>query len=548
MARPFSRIARAGLSRAVCLGLTAALGAAAIGCGGDGDLTTLADGLPRPMEGVYFDFGAAEDDDALRVLVGFDVRDRQGLVQRIDRMYDPESAEFRDYMSPDDWNAQYAPAAEDVEEVASWLEEQGFSVDRKASNRLILQVSGTVGTFNTAFTTELRSMGRENHTGGSMVYSYGLVKGAALRVPQQIAERMLAVVTADEPADTTPLQNEGDDVVTEAPPDDAASHTLTELAGAYNLTELHAAGHKGAGEKLGIFVGATFLFRDLQSFWTSMGVTRAAPEVVNLGEDPSIRYLETTIDVEWAGGLAPEADLTVYQGADARNTSLIYAFNEMIARGEVSVVSNSFARREDAEPAPVREQYNMAAMQAAAMGITVVVASGNSAETDTPSSSAYVTAIGGTVLSLDENGQRLGEVAWDRSGSGPSLSMRRPSWQEGVVPDSTGMRAVVDVALNASPDHPYIVYYLSEWSKVGGTSLATPAFAGMITCLNSERRARGLPPVGLLNPLLYRDAKVQAAFRDMTEGATPFFSAGPGWDYPTGWGSPDIAKLAAAIP
>jgi kumamolisin len=529
--------------------LSGAIALAAMGCSEDPELPVVADGLPRPLEGVYVDFGAASPDAEFRALVGFDVRERAALEAAIDRMYDPQSPEFRSYLTVEDWMARHAPLEDDVAQVTKYLESNGLTVARVAQSRLVLQVNGKVGNFNKAFNTELRSFNRDNHTGNEEIATYGLQKGTTLHVPPEIVGKMLAVVSADEPADTTPLTKEGGEAVTEAPPDDAASHTVAELSRAYDLDPVHAAGHRGAGEKLAIFVGATFRFRDLQSFWSSMGVVdRAMPKVFNLAELPSTRYLETTVDIEWAGALAPEADLLVYQGPDARNTSLIYSFTEMIARNEATVIANSFARREDAEPHAIREQYNLAAMMAASLGVTVLVASGNSAETDTPSSSPYVTAVGGTKLELNEQGERVSEVAWSRSGSGPSMSMPMPPWQKGLIPDETTYRAMVDLSLTASSEVPYLVYYLREWKKLGGTSLATPSVAGMIACINSARQAQGKPRVGHLGPLLYRSPAMQAALRDITEGKTDFFAAGPGWDYPTGWGTPRVDALLEAIP
>lgn len=67
------------------------------------------------------------------------------------------------------------------------------------------------------------------------------------------------------------------------------------------------------------------------------------------------RNVEATLDVEWSGAMAPGADLVVYAGPDARNTSMVYTFNEAIARGEVDMISDSFAHREDSEPFLVEE-------------------------------------------------------------------------------------------------------------------------------------------------------------------------------------------------
>jgi len=530
------------------LGLAAALGLTAAGCAGEDPNASLRDGLPRPLDGVYLDFGPAEPDDELRALIGFPVRDREDLERAVLRLHDPSDADFRRYFSAEDWVARHAPLAEDVAEVSAWLDEHGLAVRRVAGSRLVLQVDGTVAAFNEAFGVELRTFGRENHTGGPMIYTFGLLPGTSPRAPKSVAALSPAVVSADRPADSGSLSAEGGKVVTEPPPDDLASRTLTEIAGAYGLADLHAAGHTGRGETIGVIAGASFKLKDLQSFWTSMGVTRASPVVVEPMEPAVTRYLETTIDIEWAGGLAPEADLVVYQAPDARNTSLVYTYTEAISRAEVSVISNSFARREDAEAEAVRDQYDAASLMAAALGITVVAASGNSAETDTPSSSPYVTAVGGTVLLLDGQGEVVSESAWSRSGSGPALSHPMPPWQEGVVPGDHGRRGVVDLALTASTEVPYLTYYLGAWKRLGGTSLATPTFAAIMASVNSARRAEGLPPAGLLGPALYRSPEVQATFRDIVEGATPFHAAGPGWDYPTGWGAPDAAGLAATLP
>lgn len=186
-------------------------------------------------------------------------------------------------------------------------------------------------------------------------------------------------------------------------------------------------------------------------------------------------------------------------------------------------------------------------MMAAALGITVISAGGDSAQPDVPATSPYVTSVGGTSLSLASDGTILAERAWSASGSGDSLTFARPDWQAGVV--AGDKRAVSDVALHASVDPaPYWIYYLQEWRRYGGTSFSAPVFAGMIAVINDYRNAQGMPPVGFLNSLLYTDPEVQSAFGDITSGQTEFHMAAPGWDYPTGWGSPRAWELAQALP
>ena len=123
-----------------------------------------------------------------------------------------------------------------------------------------------------------------------------------------------------------------------------------------------------------------------------------------------------------------------------------------------------------------------------------------------------------------------------------------PFWQVPVAGGLGNKRVVVDVSAAADPASPYWVYYNSQWLLYGGTSFASPVWAGVIAVVNDYRVSNGLPRVGYMNPTLYLDAGVQATFRDITSGATQDFSAGPGWDVPTGWGTPHAFAFAQALP
>jgi kumamolisin len=528
-----------------CAALTLALGA---GCGTEEKIVIhLGSGLPAPMDGVYLDMGPSAKDAGFRALMGFRTRDADDLERAIQDMYDPTSPSFRKTLSVDDWMARFAPRAEDVDEVAAWLTAQGMTVAQRSSNRLLLEFTGTVGQFNAAFQTTLHDFERENPSAGQPpIPVYGAL--GPLTAPSEITGLVSGVVTVDLPAEQKTLPNEGGEIV-EAPPTNVEEAlTVPQIAHAYDADELYALGHDGEGVKLGLVVGATFKFKDLQSFWQSFGVSRADPIVVPTMEPISTRYLETTLDVAWASALAPGAEVMVYSGPDARNTSIVYTFNEAIARGEVSVLSSSFAHREETEAALIHEHFNASARMGAALGMTIVVASGDSGMPDIPSTSPYVTCVGGTRLALDPQGEIESETTWSKSGSGPARHFPIPWYQQGVITDSDGHRAVTDVAVHASAAPGYWVYYLAKWNHYGGTSFASPVFAGLMALVNAHRAEKGKPPAGLLNPFLYRSPEVQAAFRDITSGKTDTQAAGPGWDYPTGWGAPYTAVLADALP
>jgi kumamolisin len=176
------------------------------------------------------------------------------------------------------------------------------------------------------------------------------------------------------------------------------------IAAAYEIDDLYDIGLQRPGPAIGVVAAATYHKKDLQIFWLSFGITRALPTRVQVMEPVVTRITETILDTQWASSMAPGADVIVYEGPDARNTALLFTFNEAIARGEVTVLTDSFAHREDSEPLPVRDQYDHSALMAAALGITVVSASGDSARPDTPCTSPYVTCVGGTDLETDDEG------------------------------------------------------------------------------------------------------------------------------------------------
>ena len=501
------------------------------------DAVEVRHGLQAGRSTAYVDLGPADPSVALRALIALPVRDAAALDATIDAIYDPTNQTFRKYLSVADWEARHAPELADVDVVTTWLEARGLSVSRVATNRLLLEVKGTAAAFNATFETELHRYGKQFEPD---YWTFGT--RTDLIAPKAIAERIASVVVADPDFVVEPLPGESGQIET-APPPSGNSLTLAALKQAYKVAPLHARGFVGQGTSIGVVVGASFKQKDVQSFWRSQGITRPDPKTIVTMEPPSTRFTETTLDIEWAGGIAPGAELLVYMGPDSHDTSLVYTFNEAIGEGRANVITDSFAHREDVTPVAIREAYHASAQMAAALGITVVAAAGDSGAPDVPSSSPLVTSVGGTVLERDANGARVVERAWSGSGAGDSSSFGAPWWQ---APLSLGeRRAVSDVALAATR---YWVYVFGEWKSYSGTSFSAPAFAGIVAVINSERRSRGLAPIGFLNSTIYTNRAVQAAFHDVNEGGSSELPAAIGWDYPTGWGAPDAAALVEVLP
>lgn len=194
---------------------------------------------------------------------------------------------------------------------------------------------------------------------------------------------------------------------------------------------------------------------------------------------------------------------------------------------------------------------------AAALGVTITVASGDSGSSDGgngnnvdfPASSPHVLGCGGTALTAS-NGRRESEVVWNdqtssggATGGGVSTVFPLPTWQTnaGVPTAGTGGRGVPDVAGDASPETGYQILVDGEQEIVGGTSAVAPLWAGLIALLNQQLGKK----VGFLNPQLY--PLKEAPFFDITTGNNGAFSAGTGWDPCTGLGSPNGQLLLASL-
>ena len=129
-------------------------------------------------------------------------------------------------------------------------------------------------------------------------------------------------------------------------------------------------------------------------------------------------------------------------------------------------------------------------------------------------------------------------------------------------PYSDGYRQVPDVSASADPMTGYIVYDSTTscsgdqcFNAVGGTSAATPLWGSLVALANQQATANGKKSLGFINPMLYalgRGELGPSPFHDVTDGGNLYYQATPGWDYSTGWGTPDAAAvvkdLAAQAP
>jgi subtilase family serine protease len=367
---------------------------------------------------------------------------------------------------------------------------------------------------------------------------------------------------------------------------------------------------------------------DTQAFRTASNLPTNNPQLVLVpGSGSSATctsdLVEANLDVQWAGAIAKKAQiLFVYVGVESGKTcnttsysvwdSLQYAVDQDLA----PVISASYGYCEAGLGSQNVGIIRGWAQQASAQGQTITAASGDSGAADcdvnypatqglavdVPASIPEVTGLGGTAFSGDvsspstywsstnnaNSGSALSyipETSWNDTsstnglssgGGGASSMFTKPSWQTGTGVPSDDHRYVPDVSLNSSPAHDgYLIcsqgscvngYRDTDTSLyvVGGTSAASPSFAGIVAILNQATQSNGL---GNINPTLYSlAASSTAVFHDITTGdnkvpcssgstncpaSAPFtigYSAGVGYDQATGLGSVDAYNLAINWP
>jgi subtilase family serine protease len=296
---------------------------------------------------------------------------------------------------------------------------------------------------------------------------------------------------------------------------------------------------------------------DLQTFDSTYGI--AAPPsftVVNENGGSTLPTsdtnwgMEESLDVEWAHAMAPGANILLVEANSNSYSDLLTAVNYARNQPGVSVVSMSWGGPEFAGENLYDSYFTTPTGH---NGVTFVASSGDNGSSGAPefvSVSPNVLAVGGTQLSTDTNGNYLSETGWSGSGGGISAYESQPSYQQGVVTQTSTMRAVPDVAYNASDGSPYAVYDTDYggWIEVYGTSAGAPQWSALVAIADQGRALNNqstLDGATQTLPAIYQ--LPSSDFHDITSGSNGSYSAGPGYDLVTGLGSPLANQVAAGL-
>jgi kumamolisin len=477
-----------------------------------------------------------------------------------------QRAAERQHLTREQFLAQRGALQEDAHRVEEFAHEYGLSITGTNLAKGSVTLTGTVAHFSKAFNVELLNY-------QSPAGSYRGRTGA-LHIPTALDGIITAVLGLDNRPMAKPHFRVHHPAITShaRTTQPAGTFTPVQIAQVYDFPS----NANGSGQCIAIIeLGGGFKPKDIQTYFKNT-LNMTPPKVIAISVDgahnkptgdPNGPDGEVMLDIEVAGAVAPKSTLAVYF---APNTD--QGFYDGIAaaihdsKNNPSVISISWGGPESSWSQQSLTEFNTLLEDAATLGVTVCIASGDNGSTDGvtdnlqhvdfPASSPFALACGGTKLTATNN-KYSSEVVWNEtaqqegsSGGGVSDFFAKPAFQSSanvpvsVNPGHFAGRGVPDVSGDADPVTGYDVFVDGQASVIGGTSAVAPLWAGLTACINQILGKK----IGALSSLVYTQiAPVAGTFHDITNGNNGAYSAGLGWDPCTGWGSPVGLAIVSAL-
>jgi subtilase family serine protease len=530
--------------------------------------------------------GTTPASTSLRLTIALQPQDPAALASYATAVSTPGSSLFRHYLTVGQFSDRFGATDAHIAAVESALRATGLNVGTATANKLTIPVTGSAAQVESAFSVSLAQVtlpsGRVAHANQQAPALPATIAGdvqgviglgdVTLDQPQDIRapHRARRAAGAIRPHAVGNGPAPCSDATTTSR--DFGGYTADEIAGAYGLNSDYVAGDEGAGQTVGVFEEEAYQPSDLTTFQSCYG-TSASVSNVDVDGGPgaynsSIGDDEAALDIDQVIGLAPKANILVYQGPPTA-TSPADILTAMVSQNRAKVLSSSWGVCEDLTDPAVISSENTTLQEAAAQGQSFFISSGDSGSTDCyqatredntpdfdlsvidPGGQPFATAVGGTFLGtaagdLPTDGSYPGEFVWNdgfdsvsgrasASGGGVSDQWQMPSYQTSaseslhVISSNSSRscggqlcRQVPDVSADADPFSGYVIFAnggtaTGGWEVIGGTSASAPFWAAFTALANASAACRGVT-LGFENPALYQIAgsSYTANFHDVT--------------------------------
>lgn len=544
------------------------------------------------------------------------------LEARATAVSDPASPSYGDYRSVAETAAAFNATDQQITAAVDWFRTRGVTLTVDATRTFasasmsiaVLEAltQATYGTYTVAEVPQLGFVVSPATTVTTIVpaleASIDRVSGAVFVVPP---DRGTASVSPPRPAAVLPasavepIVNDGGTPWRTGTQTDSCAGASSQvgfgrpiglspgqLRSAYGIDELWKRGFDGRGVRIAVVDYAPYLHSDIDAWRDCFGLqgTPITDHVLGPLLDDSFQSLESTLDLQAVVSFAPHADRIDWLGVPAPAPTMIGSLLQLLAPAfdvantgglAPDVVTVSFYACEaeivatDPASRVSASLYDRMVATAAASGIGTFVATGdvgstgcfpvtNDVTASYPSTSRWVTAVGGTNVTLDANNHIVSAGAWNDTrmflptpavnsqeysnsgGGGLSVISARQPWQPRVGDGRA--RPVPDVSAFADVYPGAFLHFRGEWSVVGGTSIATPLLATSTALQSSARAARGQPRLGFVAPLFHSlaanggtrvagvDVIADVVLGTIDAHGVGVYAATPGFDLATGLG------------
>ena len=527
----------------------------------------------------------------------------------LDRFVASQTARNHHFLTPQQFNRYYAPTPQQEQAVVAALQHAGFSIVKRYANRTLVDATAPSATVEKFFSTEM-------HTVSQGKYGQRFVNVAPAAVPASIASyvrtaslsNVVIAVPVDDsnrrcwfgcktptpspsprptasptpkptPTPTTAPTATPTPVPTSSPtsapsgcnnaaPDNGpltnSSGTLaTGVAKPFDFPVQH--GCNGAGYTAAIVIDDPVNTGYVSTYLSAAGVTQTGTitnEAVDgggSGDDP-----ETDLDVQTISGLAPGANIIVYDEGSLADQNIEDAYNQALNDGKAAAVNSSFGGCESSDTS-FESATNAIAEQGASEGVEFSASSGDTGSSEcnsglskgvsAPAGDPYFTSVGGINFTDNASGQLTGVTMGSAScsdgyvttcsgGGGVSTVVALPSWQSGIAGVISSGRNQPDISL---PFFPVAVYTGGSWGEYLGTSWSSPASVALFIEADQLHGSR----LGWLNPTIYSlfsQTGYNSYFTPCTSGSNGAYScSATQYNQAAGIGAPKGWALANAL-
>ena len=496
----------------------------------------------------------------LKLAIMLPLNDQPGLNAFLKQLYNPQAPTYRQFLSVQQFTARFGPSQADYDAVVSFAKNNNMTVVATPANRMLVDVEASVSDINRAFHL---TMGKYQHPTEDRTFF------APDREPTvDLNVKLWHIAGLDDFSPPRPQ-------LRYARPGEIAKTNTTGSGpgGTFLGSDIRAAYYggtalTGTGQTIGLY-GLNYNLSDISLYFNTIGQPFNPSQVSNYSTDGTVSSCpdncddgEPSVDIQQALSMAPGADIVEYFGNSDADV-----FNAAASSNIAKQMSTSLLWL-PADPSTDEPIFQ----EMAAQGQSLFVATGDSGAYNPtlnpgfyPADDPYVSGVGGTDLTTNgTGGPWASETAWIGSGGGIDTNgLAIPSYQQlsGVINStnfgSTTLRNIPDVSSDANTDS----FWCSSgacYEGIGGTSLASPRWAGFMALINQQAAGKNEPPVGFLNPIIYPanlGAGYATGFHDITSGndgagsngSTTSYTAVAGYDLATGWGSPNGQGLIDAL-